>query len=183
MKFQELNVHFCRMSFLALAAVASLLLAGCSGSSSRAPGTDPSAPDTRAATVFGDEISFTGYSIQSRDGHTELELRWLAARKPSADYFVFVHALDSSGAVVFQGDHPLKNAANAGSSSWIVGVTVSDRFMMAPPPGKPAGTYSLRIGVYTVSPMKVLQITRGTFPQPTDDWRNQAVLLANVECK
>src|ERR1700691_6290482 len=102
----QFDGHSYRMYFLAMTIAAWLPMAGCTSSST---GPASKSDDTRAATVFADEISFTGYGIQYRDNHTELELRWTALRAPAAAYFVFVHALDSSGTIVFQGDHQLKN--------------------------------------------------------------------------
>ncbi len=153
-----------------------LLMAGCSSSNS-------SGPDAKATNVFGDDMSLASYAVGSKDGHTEIELRWTALRKPAADYIVFVHALDSSGAIAFQADHLLKNAAGLQPSSWAAGEAVTDQFLATPPAGHPAGTYGLRIGLYTATPMKVLQLTRSTLPVPADDWKNRSILLAQVECK
>jgi hypothetical protein len=174
-----------RTFFLSLTGVASLLMAGCTSSSS-VPAAKPG--DAQAVTVFGDEISFTGYGIMYRDGHTELELRWSDLRMPAAPYYVFVHALDSSGAIAFQGDHQLKDAAGQPTTSWTAGEAVSDRFLMTPPPGHPNGAYTLRIGLYTLTPntpnpIKLLQITRASVPMPTDGWKDRAILLTDVECK
>src|SRR5258708_7414720 len=80
-----------------------LVLAACS--SSRAPAVERPTGGS-ATTVFGDELSLTGYSVGDKNGHTEVELRWNVLHKPAADYSVFVHALDGAGAVAFQGDHP-----------------------------------------------------------------------------
>jgi hypothetical protein len=183
MKSQELNEPSSRMFFLALAAVGLLLSAGCSSSNSSAPAAAPSG-DPQAATVFGDEIALTGYGIQSNNaGHTEIELRWKAVRKPAADYLVFVHALDSSGGIAFQADHPLKNTAGLPPTSWSAGEAVTDRFPIVPSPGHASGTYPLRIGLYTASPMKLLQVTQPGLPSPTDAWKSQSILLAQVECK
>jgi hypothetical protein len=156
-----------------------LVLCACSGS--RAPDGEPSGRST--TTAFGDELSLTGYSIGNKDGRTEVELQWKALHKPSADYLVFVHALNGDGALVFQGDHKLKNATGAPTGAWTAGESVEDRFLMAPPANRPAGTYTLRIGVYILSPIKILQLTQATLPRPTDGWKNQAVMIANVECK
>jgi len=176
----QFGVQSYRMFFLAITTVAWLLMVGCTSSST---GPAAKSDDTRAATVFGDEMSLTGYGVQYRDNHTELELRWTALRTPAAPYSVFVHALDSSGAIAFQGDHQLKNAGGQLTTSWAAGEAVSDRFLMIPPPGHPAGAYTLRIGLYTLNPIKLLQITRAAQPMPTDGWKDHAILLVDVECK
>jgi hypothetical protein len=133
--------------------------------------------------VFGNELSLTGYDVRTKGGHTEIELQWTAVQKPTADYFVFVHALDQSGGIAFQGDHMLKNEAGAPTAAWKLGDSVKDQFFMAPPPGRPAGTYVLRLGVDIPSPMKVLPVTQSVFSQPTDAWHNQSIIIDHVECK
>jgi hypothetical protein len=177
---EELNLRLNRIaSFLWVPAML-LLISGCS--STRSPANEP-AGGGAAETVFADEISLTGYSIRNKDGHTEVELRWKALRQPAADYYAFVHVLDGAGGMAFQADHPLKNSTGAATSAWKVGEAVEDRFSVAPPPNHSPGTYTLRIGVYVANPMKVLQLTKAGLPQPTDGWKNQSIILANVECK
>jgi hypothetical protein len=136
-----------------------------------------------AVTVFGDEISLEGYGIHPKDGHTAVELRWTAVRKPAADYSVFVHAVDSSGEIAFQFDHPLKNAASQLTSNWAPGEAVTTGFSAAPPPAHTPGAHTLRIGVYVPRPIKLLQITRSGFPQPKDGWNDHAIVIENVDCK
>ena len=157
------------------------VLAACS--TSHAPGVVSSTSASGATTVFGNELSLTGYDIRSKDGHTEVELRWSAVQKPTADYSVLVHALDESGAIAFQGDHKLKDDAGAFTADWKLGESVKDHFLMVPPPGHTAGTYSVRLGIYTPSPMKVLPLANSAFSQPGDAWRYQAVIIDRVECK
>jgi hypothetical protein len=106
-----------------LVASAFLILGACS--SSRTPAVEPRAA---AATVFGDELSLTGYTIGSKNDHTEVELRWKALRKPSADYVAFVHALDGADSVAFQGDHWLTNDTGAQTSAWTAGDSVAGEF-------------------------------------------------------
>jgi hypothetical protein len=137
----------------------------------------------RAVTVFADEISLEGYAIHAKDGHTAVELTWAAVKKPSADYYVFVHAIDSSDGIVFQLDHPLKNGAGQPTSVWATTDTVTDPFATVPPPNRTPGTYTLRMGVYLPSPMKLLQITRSGFPQPKDGWNDHAIVIENVDCR
>jgi hypothetical protein len=170
-----------RISFLVATTLGSLFTAGCSK-----PNSAPEAKsgDTQTETIFGNDIAFIGYTVQSnKDNHTEVELRWKALRTPSASYVVFVHALDSSGAIAFQGDHMLKNAAGLPPSSWAPGEAVSDRFSMIPPAGHSAGPYNLRVGLYTLNPIKVIQISQAGHAMPTDSWKDRSILLTGVECK
>jgi hypothetical protein len=167
-----------RTAHLCFIASTFMVLGACS--SSRAPSVEPAGAS--ATTVFGDELSLTGYTIRDKDGHTELELRWKALRKLSTDYRTFVHALDATGTIVFQGDHTLKNATGASTSAWAVGDSVEDRFSMTPP-GKPPGKYTLRIGVYVLGPFRVLPLTQSALPQPPGEWADHSVVIANVDCK
>jgi len=134
-------------------------------------------------TVFGDELSLTRYSIGDKNGHTEVELRWSVLHKPTSDYYVFVHVLDGAGAIAFQGDHILKNATGALSSAWTTGDSVVDRFLMVPPPNRPAGSYTLRMGVWEPKTAKFLKVLQTNLPQPADGWNGRVVLIENVACK
>jgi hypothetical protein len=160
--------------------VASLFLVIGACSSDRGPAVEPRAG---ATTVFGDELALTGYSIGSKNGHTEVELRWSALRKPSADYVAFVHALDGADGVVFQGDHWLKSETGAQTTAWTAGDSVTDRFTMTPPANRSAGSYPLRIGLWDPKTPKFLQVLQASLPQPTDGWRGRVILIENVECK
>ena len=158
------------------------ILAACS--TSHSPGVESSSGSApEAKTVFGDELSLTGYDVRTNGGHTEVELRWSAVRKPTADYQVFVHVLDGSGGLAFQADHDLKDEAGAHTAAWKLGESVKDRFSVAPPPGHAAGTYTLRLGLYIPSPIKVLPLANSAFNQPTDAWRIQSIIIDHVECK
>ena len=134
---------------------------------------------------FGDEVALSQYSVRSDSRHTEVELHWKALRRASADYVVFVHALDSKGGVAFQFDHELKNASGLRTSSWVAGDTVTDSFSADPPWTCVPGGYALRLGLYVSSPFRIVPVTRNTFPRPSDDRKDRAVsvLITNVECK
>ena len=165
---------------LFLIAPALLVLGACS--STRAPATE-SPSGAAAATVFEDELSLTGYSVGDKNGHTEVTLHWNVLHKPSGDYAVFVHVLDGAGAMAFQGDHSLTNAAGAPSGAWTAGDSVEDRFMMAPPAGRAPGSYTFRVGVWDYKIGRFLKLLRTNLPQPTDGWRGRAVVIENVVCK
>jgi hypothetical protein len=136
------------------------------------------------AATFANEVLLSGYSIRDKGGHTEVELRWSALRRPSGDYVAFVHVLDATGHLAFQVDHPLRNAARAPTSGWAVGATAEDRFFVTPPPNRPLGMYALKIGLYLASPFKIVPLTAATLPRgPTEDWKNLSVVIGNVECR
>jgi hypothetical protein len=133
--------------------------------------------------TFGDELTLSGYSVPNKNGHTEVELHWKTLRKPSADYTVFVHAVDNKGGIAFQFDHVLKNASGSGTSSWAQGDNVNDWFSADLPRTCAPGVYPLRIGLYTWKPFKNILLTQTTLPRPGDEWKDRAVLIGNVECK
>jgi hypothetical protein len=157
------------------------LLAGCS--TSHSPAVESSTAHSRATNVFGNELSLTGYDIRSKDSHTEMELRWSAVRNPTADYVIFVHGVDGSGAIAFQADHELKDDAGVRTAAWKVGESVKDHFLLTPPPGHAAGKYAIRLGAYIPSPMKLLSVINPTINQPTDAWHDHSVIIDQVECK
>jgi hypothetical protein len=136
-----------------------------------------------AVAVLEDELLLTRYAIRPKDSHTEVELRWRVARRLSADYFAFVHALDAAGAVVFQADHQLRNSGGGGTSVWTAKDSVVDRFLMSPPADHLAGQYTLRIGVWDPKSRKFLKILQTRLLQPQDGWRGRAFLIDHVECK
>jgi hypothetical protein len=143
-------------------------------------GADLSYSSQGATALFGNELSLAGYEIRSKDGHTEVELRWSAVKKPAVDYRVFVHALDGSGGIAFQADHDLKDEAGEPTTAWRLGEPVSDRFFVTPWPGHAAGTYTLRLGVFIPKNMQSLAVTNSTFGPPAD---GRSIIIAHVECR
>ena len=90
---------------------------------------------------LGDAIALRGYALQTDAGDTRLTLYWQAADFPRADYSVFVHALDESGAIIAQSDGP---PAGVPTWCWIPGEVVADeRVLVAPGPirGVAVGLY------------------------------------------
>lgn len=169
-----MKVYFCVL-------ILTSALCGSIGCSGRSAGVAESS--ARAVTSFGDEISLESYAIRPRDGHTEIELTWTAQKSPAADYYAFVHAIDASGSILFQLDHPLKNETGQLTSRWIPDTPVQDRFFATPPAAHAPGAYTLRVGLYVPQPMRVLQITRAGFPQPKDAWNDHAIVIENVDCR
>ena len=177
-----------RAALAACLVVALTVLAACStghAPSVGSPSVDSSSSSPAGATaLFGNELSLTGYDIRPKGGLTEVELRWSAFQKPTADYRVFVHALDNSGAIAFQADHDLKDETGAPTTAWTPGESVKDHFLVIPASGgHAAGIYTLRLGLFTPNPIKVFPATNSGFKQPTDVWRNQSIIISNVECK
>src|ERR1035438_920472 len=94
------NLRLSRNAHFFLLPMALVFLGACSNT--RSPGSDASR--NSSAATFADELSLSGYSIRDNGGHTEVEFRWKALHRPSADYYAFVHMLDAHGGIAFQGD-------------------------------------------------------------------------------
>jgi hypothetical protein len=89
-----------------------------------------------------------GYGIERSEGDwLNVWLRWEAVDKVDADYAIFVHLLDESGALVAQHDGLPQNGY-APTRTWEAGDTVDDRHSVALPPDLPAGGYRLAVGLY-----------------------------------
>src|SRR5260370_21753121 len=133
------------MAFFFLVASGFLVLGCCAPSRNSAP----EAPGTSSSSAtFEDELSLTGYSVQNKDGYTEIDLRWKAERKLSVDYVAFVHAVDEAGTVVFQLDPAFKNGFGSPTSLWAAGDVATDRFFAIPSPAPSSVVYTFRLGLY-----------------------------------
>jgi 4-amino-4-deoxy-L-arabinose transferase-like glycosyltransferase len=100
---------------------------------------------------WADGISFLGDDLApgqvSPGQKLTLTLYWSARSRPSTDYTVFVHLLDSKGRVVAQSDAPPENGGYP-TTIWDAGDTVVDAHELSLDQGLPKGNYSLEIGLY-----------------------------------
>ena len=104
------------------------------------PANNEGAPPTHLLTAnFGDEIGLRGYDFDA----SGLTLYWQALQKPSADYTVFVQALDRSGAVLAQADGRPRHGAYP-TSVWEPKERVPDTHLLAWPPQ----TTRVAVGLY-----------------------------------
>ncbi len=103
-----------------------------------------------------------------------LDLRWHVA-KLLDDWWVFVHFVDSSGEIRFQGDYPLRGVVPD-----LLGFVYSRR-QVAVPAEVPRGSYHVRLGVWSPTAGSHLELTqfRGCQRGSADSWRD-AIRLANV---
>jgi hypothetical protein len=131
------------------------------------PYTFGAMPDLEpVAGVFGsNEIVLTGYAIapaaRPDGGWINVALRWEAIRTPAADYTVFVHLLDASGALVAQHDGP-PAAGYAPIGGWSAGDTVLDRRSVALPAPLLPGEYRLVVGLYDPTTGQRLSLADGS---------------------
>lgn len=137
----------------------------------------------RADTNFSSEIVLESYANTEVRGRSFLVLTWRAPYdRPRAAYWVFVHAIDKGGKILFQFDHPLLNAAGAPTILWEQEV-VKDVFQVTPPAGIPAGKYNFRVGIYVPATGRFLEVFATNLPSLADEWRGKAVLLTDISCQ
>ena len=113
-------------------------------------------PSTRQFTVppvqnevgatLGADIRLAGFNTQVDPDHLTVELVWQAQGTPAADAKVFVHLLDSAGAIVAQSD--ALPAGNAHANAWVAGEVSVDPHTLQLPADLPPGEYTLLAGMY-----------------------------------
>lgn len=97
---------------------------------------------------FGDELWLHGYSVAQSQDQLIITLSWDVRAQPSADYSVFFHLVDASGARVAQADVALGGGEDPGTRTWKPGRQVAVPIGLGLPPGLPRGSYALLMGVY-----------------------------------
>lgn len=99
----------------------------------RLPGENPSCPEEgrlTAAVRFGEAVALTHALVTSEEDGARVLLCWQALQPLPADYTVFVHLLDSSGALVDTGDGPPMGGAFP-TSLWQPGDAILDPHVLA----------------------------------------------------
>ena len=108
-------------------------------------------PDNPLPAAFTDQIDLLGYNLAD---HTlvpgralNLTLYWAPRGRPTRDYTVFVHLLDSEGQLQGQADSP-PTSGKYPTSVWDAGESIADLHTITIAPDLPAGEYKLAIGLY-----------------------------------
>jgi uncharacterized membrane protein len=98
---------------------------------------------------FGASIRLLGYDagIPQAGQPLAVTLYWQSLAELDADYLVFVHVLDETGAIVTQVDEGPQQGGYP-TSLWIGGEVVTDRHTLRLPGDLPEGDYRLRVGFY-----------------------------------
>ncbi len=113
--------------------------------------SNPSAPKTVQLTRFADQIDLLGYSLNTNrlvpGKSLELILLWSPRGRPSRDYTIFVHLLDSAGQIRGQTDSPPASGRYP-TSVWDAGEMIADSRNIPLAPDLPAGEYRMTIGLY-----------------------------------
>jgi hypothetical protein len=106
---------------------------------------------TPVQAQYGDEAALLGFDALPAqlkpDAEATVTLTWLALRRPTADYKVFVHLVDSQGVTWAQHDGE-PGFFFSPTTRWQPGEIMDDyhplTFVAPPPPGR----YQLRVGLY-----------------------------------
>ena len=111
----------------------------------------PPSPENPLTAAFADQIDLLGYSIISKrlvpGQSVDLTLFWSPRGRPTQDYAVFVHLLDSEGQLRGQADSP-PTSGRYPTSVWDAGESIADLHALSLAPDLPAGEYRLAIGLY-----------------------------------
>ena len=118
---------------------------------SEGPVSSLSVSDNFLPARFTDQIDLLGYNLSDRQlasGESlDLTLYWSPRGRPTHDYTVFVHLLDSSGQLRGQADSP-PMAGKYPTSVWDAGEVIADLHTLSLAPDLPAGEYKIAIGLY-----------------------------------
>lgn len=99
---------------------------------------------------FEGSVMLLGYDLPARPAHPAdtitIRFYWQALGEVAANYQVFVHLLDQSGAIVTQSDklHP----GDFPTTRWPLDRLVTDPHLLILPPDLPAGEYHVLVGLY-----------------------------------
>ena len=113
----------------------------------------PSAPepDNPMPARFADQIDMLGFNLDDHrlvPGQSlEFTIFWSPRGRPTQDYTVFVHLLDSEGQLRGQADSP-PTSGRYPTSVWDAGESIADLHALSLAPDLPAGEYRLAIGLY-----------------------------------
>ncbi|MBI3287415.1 MAG: glycosyltransferase family 39 protein [Chloroflexi bacterium] len=109
------------------------------------------AASSPASFQLGEAIYLEGFAIEPIRAEPEemiwVRLCWRVVSQPGRDYTVFVHLLDSAGALVATGDGPPRGG-NYPTSRWSAGEELQDMHGLRVPAQARPGTYTLSVGLY-----------------------------------
>jgi hypothetical protein len=108
----------------------------------------------------GDHIRLAGYHLVTQEDALDLHLWWVAERRPSLDYTVFVHLFDpkAPGVIVAQSDTQPRGGSYP-TRLWLPGEVVDDTVRLSLS-DVPAGTYRLAVGLYNGATGDRLMVTQ-----------------------
>lgn len=110
------------------------------------PYAETAVPQTPLNIQLGEAIGLMGYDSAVSD-MLSLTLYWQTVQPVAESYDVFIHVQDAAGQIVAQADGaPV--AGLAPTSRWQAGDIVQDVYAILLPPDLPAGSYTVKVGMY-----------------------------------
>jgi hypothetical protein len=108
--------------------------------------------DTAVNITFGGSIKLVGYRIDrsTAPGVTLLSLCWQSVKSVEIDYTVFVHAIDSRGALSNDDSQP--QGGDSPTSVWLIGDQIKDIHRL------PADAKQISIGLYRLDTSERLTV-------------------------
>jgi len=134
----------------------------------RVPGLLPSCPEEGRLTSevrFGEAVALTHASVVPEQEGARVVLCWENLQPLLADYTVFVHLEDASGALIGTGDGPPMQGAFP-TSMWRPGDVVLDTHRLVPAAGEEAGGQRITVGLYKPEDGSRLPAYVGGVPVP-----------------
>jgi hypothetical protein len=127
---------------------------------------------------FGDDITLTGYAVDSAalrsTGTLSLTVQWQADAPLAEDYMLFAHLLDADGQRVAQIDAP--PAGGMPTSTWEPSRYITWVHPLPVPPNLSEGTYWLALGLYNPATLERLPV-RAPLPPDAPGAGGDALLL------
>lgn len=145
---------------------------------------DPPQPQYLAPVRFSDQVELLGYDLKE-EGRTSqgraflVTYYWKALREVPNDYRIFVHVTEETGTKMIKGWDHSPARGRYPTSFWQPGTVIEDRGLYFLPADLPAGSYTLRLGLYLPAGgerLKVTQVAPG-IPLDSDETR---VALATI---
>jgi hypothetical protein len=97
---------------------------------------------------FGDQLVLRGVTLNRAAGQLIVTPAWDVRGRPSADYQVFVHVIDSAGRTVAQVDVAPGGGNAPPTSAWEPGQQIAVPLPLPLPDALPAGAYQVTLGMY-----------------------------------
>ena len=128
---------------------------------------EPDAVPNPRHEVFASRLALSGFDLPrdpvSRGDVIPVSLYWRVLAKPGADYTIFIHVLNGKGELVTQFDRP-PGGGTSPTSGWQVGQVLRDTYPLPIPLDAPAGTCTVRVGMYTWPSLERLPVTIDDVP-------------------
>ncbi len=134
--------------------------------------TSPPAPDQRNGSTFEYGIELLGYTARTDAGGLTLTLNWRTREHVPADYTLFVHLVDATGAKLDQADGPPLNG-DWPTSAWLPGEAFSETRTLTLPADAAPGCCAVRLGWYDAA----TGFRLAAFQPHGEPWADNAVVL------